>query len=49
MRLKFAIGNCRLSARSAWNVNRTSVPGLGANECVLRVEDVVRAHGIPPI
>src|SRR6185503_19657688 len=31
-----------------WNVNRTSEPGLGANECVLHMEDVVQAHGIPP-
>src|SRR6059036_1632044 len=31
-----------------WNVNRTSAPGLGANECVLLLEDVAQAHGIPP-
>ena len=31
-----------------WNVNRTSEPGLGANECVLHLGDVVRVHGIPP-
>ena len=31
-----------------WNVNRTSEPGLGANECVLLLEDVVRVHDIPP-
>jgi hypothetical protein len=31
-----------------WNVNRTSELGLGANECVLHMEDVVQVHGIPP-
>ena len=31
-----------------WNVNRTSEPGLGANESVLLMEDVAQVHGIPP-
>ena len=31
-----------------WNANRSSVPGLGANECALLSEGVVQAHGIPP-
>jgi hypothetical protein len=40
----------RASARQAnWNVNRTSESGLGANECVLLLEDVAQVHGIPPI
>jgi hypothetical protein len=30
-----------------WNVNRTSEPGLGANECV-PLGRVVQVHGIPP-
>ena len=32
-----------------WNVNRSSEPGLGANECVPLLRDVVRVHGIPPV
>ena len=38
-----------LLGRPIWNVNRTSEPGLGANECVLLMEDVAQVHGIPPV
>ena len=34
--------------RPIWNVNRTSEPGLGANECVPPLWDVAQVHGIPP-
>jgi hypothetical protein len=38
----------RATARQAiWNVNRTSEPGLGANECVPS-RQVAQVHGIPP-
>jgi len=36
------------NASTIWNVNRASEPGLGANECVLLLEDVAQVHGIPP-
>ena len=31
-----------------WNVNRTSEPGLGANECAPGNGSVAQVHGIPP-
>jgi hypothetical protein len=46
---RIALGVQVSPRRPIWNVNRTSEPGFGANECVLLLEDVAQAHGIPPI
>ena len=35
-------------SRPIWNVNRTSEPGLGANECAPGNGSVAQVHGSPP-
>lgn len=37
------------ASAAIWNVNRTSEPGPGANECAPGNGSVVRVHGIPPL